>query len=215
MQPAMKLFVPDAIESYAHDHTRPRPQLFDELASFTKANVPWPQMQVGRVEGSLLKLLAALAGARRILEIGTYTGYSAMCLAEALPEGGELVTCEIDQAIADIARSFVDCSPHAAKIRIAVGDGLETVRGLAGPFDMAFIDADKARYLDYYEAILPILRPGGLIAADNVLWSGEVLDPNSEDGVGLARFNDHVTGDPRVENVFLTVRDGLMLIRKL
>ncbi len=211
----MKLFVPDEIERYAHDHTRERPALFEELRAYTHANVPAPQMQVGRVEGSLLKLLAGLCGARRILEIGTYTGYSALCMAEALPEGGELVTCDINPEVAKVARSFFDKSPHGRKIRIALGDAIDTIRGLDGPFDMLFLDADKARYIAYYEAILPKLRAGGLVVADNVLWSGEVLKPGSDDGRGLAAFNEHVTRDARVENVMLTVRDGIMLARKL
>ncbi len=211
----MKLFVPDEIDRYAHDHTRARPPLYDELRDYTHAHVATPQMQVGRVEGTLLKLLAALCGARRIVELGTYTGYSALCMAEALPDGGELITCDRNEEVTKVAQSFFDKSPHGKKIRIALGDALATVRGLSGPIDMVFLDADKARYVDYYEALLPLVRPGGLIAADNVLWSGEVLAPASDDGKGLARFNEHVSRDARVENVLLTVRDGIMLARKV
>jgi caffeoyl-CoA O-methyltransferase len=211
----MRLFVPPEIDAYAHDHTRARPQLFDELRAYTYDKVASPQMQVGRVEGSLLKMLAALAGARRILEIGTFTGYSALCMAEALPEDGELVTCDKSQEFTAVAQQFFAKSPHGKKIHVALGDALDTLKALTGPFDLAFIDADKARYVDYYEAILPLLRAGGLVAADNVLWSGEVLDPQSDDARGLCAFNDRVTADPRVENVLLTLRDGLMLARKL
>lgn len=211
----MKLFVPEKIESYAHDHTRSRGRLFDELRAYTHAHVPSPQMQVGRVEGTLLMLLAKLAGARRILEIGTYTGYSTLCMAEALPNDGELITCDRSEEFTEVAKRFFAKSPHGQKIRVVLGDALETVRAFdATPFDMAFVDADKARYPDYYEEILPRLRQGGLFVADNTLWSGDVLDPKTPDARGIAAFNDRVNADERVENVLLTVRDGIMLARK-
>jgi caffeoyl-CoA O-methyltransferase len=213
----MKLFVPEEIEQYAHDHTCVRPPLFDELREYTLQNVPVPQMQVGRVEGTLLKTLAALVGAKRILEIGTYTGYSALCMAEALPADGELITCDHNAEVTAVAQRFFDKSPHGKKITINVGDALETVKKLPrdGSIDMAFIDADKSRYPEYYEEILPRLRAGGIIVIDNVLWSGEVLDPQSDDAKGIAAVNDRVQSDDRVENVLLPVRDGVMLARKL
>jgi len=211
----MNIVDPD-IERYAHDHTRQRPPLLDELREVTYAGVPDPQMQVGRVEGALLKLLASLAGARRALEIGTFTGYSALCIAEALPDDGELITCDRDPDVTRIARSFFDRSEHGHKIRIALGDALASVRALPEdpPFDLVFIDADKERYVDYYEAVVPRLRSGGLLLADNTLWSGRVLDPRADSDRALVAFNARVTADPRVENVLLTVRDGLMLARK-
>jgi caffeoyl-CoA O-methyltransferase len=217
MLPAMKPLIDPDIERYAHDHTRPRPPLFDELRELTFSTVHDPNMQVGRIEGAFLKLLASLAGARRALEVGTYTGYSALCIAEALPDDGELITCDRDPEVTRIARSFFDRSEHGKKIRIALGDALETVRALPmePAFDLAFIDADKERYVDYYEALLPLLRPGGLLVADNTLWSGEVLAPTTQSARAIVHFNDHVTGDPRVENVLLSVRDGVMLVRKL
>jgi len=175
-----------------------------------------PQMQVGRVEGALLKLLVASLGARRVLEIGTYTGYSALCMAEALPSDGFVLTCDNNPQSTQVAQRFFDRSPHGDKISIALGDALETVRALdQQPFDLAFIDADKSRYVSYFEEILPRLRGGGLLVADNVLWSGEVLDPQTEDARGLAAFNELVLQDERVDNVFLPVRDGIMLARKL
>ena len=211
----MKLFVPEDIESYARDHTRSRGALFDELREYTYRHVPSPQMQVGRIEGTLLMLLAKLLGARRILELGTYTGYSTLCMAEALPDDGELITCDVSEEFTSVARSFFAKSPHGKKIRLMLGDALTTLKNLeAQPFDMAFVDADKARYPAYYEAILPRLRPGGLFVADNTLWSGDVLAPKSEDARGIAAFNDRVQNDDRVENVLLTVRDGVMLARK-
>lgn len=212
----MKLFVPEEIDSYAHAHTNPRPALFEDLRAHTQANVPYPQMQVGRVEGTLLKTLAALCGAKRILEVGTYTGYSALCMAEALPDDGVLITCDRSEEYTAVAREYFAKSPHGNKIEIRIGDALDTVRALDDtPFDMAFVDADKARYPTYYDEIIPRLRVGGLLVIDNVLWSGAVLDPKSDDDKGIAEVNAKVTADDRVENVLLTVRDGVMLVRKL
>ena len=212
----MKLFVPPEIDRYAREHTSERPALFDELRSHTYATFDNPQMQVGRVEGMLLKLLVALCGAKRVLEIGTFTGYSALCMAEALPADGELITCDHNEEHVAAARSFFERSPHGHKITIRLGDALDTVVALDDkPFDLVFIDADKARYLDYYEQLLPRLRTGGLLVADNVLWSGEVLDPSSDDARGIVAMNERVQSDDRVDNVLLPVRDGLMLARKL
>ena len=212
----MSPMIAPEIEQYTHDHTRARPPLFDELRDATYASMSSPGMQVGRVEGALLKMLCQLASARRVLEIGTFTGYSALCLAEGLPDDGELVTCDIDPEATRIARSFFDRSPHGHKIRIALGDALATVRALpdSPPLDLVFIDADKERYSDYYEAVLPKLRTGGLIIADNTLWSGRVLDPQAATDRAIVAFNERVNADPRVENVLLPVRDGMMLARK-
>ncbi|WP_437928143.1 class I SAM-dependent methyltransferase [Sorangium sp. So ce291] len=205
------------LERYAHDHTEPPPALLDELREYTRAHDPRAGMQVGRIEGTLLGVLVALMQARRVLEIGTFTGYSALSMAQALPPDGELITCDLDPEVARVARSFFDRSEHGKKIRIAVGDALDTIRALPAspPFDLVFIDADKVRYSTYYEEALPRLRRGGLIVADNTLWSGEVLAPETEDGRALAAFNDLVVRDPRVEKVMLTVRDGVTLARKL
>jgi caffeoyl-CoA O-methyltransferase len=213
----MKLLIDPAIDRYIHDHTSARPALFDELREVTYASMEDPQMQVGRVEGGLLKLLVAVSGARRVVEIGTFTGYSALSMAEGLPDDGELITCDINPEAARVAQSFFDRSPHGKKISLRLGDALETLRKLPSDLaiDLAFIDADKERYVDYYEEILPRLRKNGLIAADNTLWSGSVVDPQTESARAIARYNDHVMADPRVENVLLSVRDGLMLARKL
>jgi caffeoyl-CoA O-methyltransferase len=209
-------FIDPALDQYAHDHTRARPALFDELREHTYANVALPQMQVGRVEGTLLKTLAALIGARRILEIGTFTGYSALCMAEALPDDGKLLSCDRSEEFTAVAHRFFAKSPHGHKIEILIGDALDTVKSLpADPIDMAFLDADKARYPDYYEAIVPRLRKNGLLVIDNVLWSGAVLDPQTDDARGIAAVNDRAQADERVENVLLPVRDGIMIVRKL
>jgi caffeoyl-CoA O-methyltransferase len=212
----MELLIAPALDHYIQEHTRSRPALFDELRDVTYASTSAPQMQVGRVEGTFLEMLVGLMGARRVLEIGTFTGYSALSMAEGLPDDGELVTCDIDPETTKIARAFFDRAPWGKKITLRLGDARETLRTLPAdrPFDLAFIDADKSGYVDYYEAILPLLRPGGLIVADNTLWSGKVLDPKTKDDHAIVRFNAHVQADARVENVLLSVRDGMMLARK-
>lgn len=213
----MLTLVPPEIEDYVHAHTQSQDALFDELREFTYAHMQSPQMQVGRVEGTLLKMLAALIGARRVLEIGTFTGYSALSMAEALPDEGVLITCDIDPEAAKIARSFFDKSPHGRKIEIRLGPALETLHGMseAETFDLAFIDADKENYLAYYEAVLPRVRKNGLIVIDNTLWSGRVLNPSEVTDRAIAALNAHIKSDRRVENVLLSVRDGMMLARKL
>jgi caffeoyl-CoA O-methyltransferase len=210
----MKAFLAPEIEEYLFEHTRAPSRIFEEMRERTYAEVPSPQMQVGRVEGALLRILVGAIGARRVLEIGTFTGFSGLSMAEALPDDGELVTCDIDPKATAMARQFFDRSPHGKKITIALGDALETLKTLSGPFDLVFLDADKERYPDYYEATLPMLRAGGLVVADNTLWSGEVLDPQTASAKAIARFNRRVTTDPRVDNVLLPVRDGIMLARK-
>lgn len=213
----MTPIVPEAIERYAHDHTTPRGALFDELRERTYATMKSPHMQVGRVEGAFLKTLCALAGARRVLEVGTFTGFSTLCMAEALPDDGELVTCDIDPEAVAVARSFFERSPHGKKITVRLGDAIDTISGLAGgpPFDVVFLDADKERYSDYYELAIPMLRKGGILVADNTLWSGRVLAPSADTDRAIVAFNRRVADDPRVESVLVTVRDGMMIARKL
>ena len=207
--------VPEAIEAYAARHTTPLPPLLEELQATTRARMgARAQMLSGHIEGTLLQFLAAAVGARRILELGTFTGFSALMLAAALPEDGQLITCEIDPEALAIARSFFARSPHGHKIAVREGPALETLKTLQGPFDLVFIDADKTGYLAYYEAVLPLLAPNGLIVVDNVLRSGRVLDPQNENDRAIVAFNEHVQRDPRVVNVILTVRDGVMLIRR-
>ncbi len=171
-------------------------------------------MTTGRIEARFLKLLARLVGAQRILEIGTFGGYSALSMAEALPEDGTLVTCDEDPVAIAFAQKYFSESPHGKKIKQMEGPALESIEKLTGTFDMAFIDADKINYSNYYEAILPMIRPGGLIAVDNVLWSGRVLDPQDESDRAIHKFNERVVKDQRVESVLLTVRDGLNCIIK-
>lgn len=210
----MLTFIDEAVEGFAHDHTEPEYDLYVRLREETYRVMNSPQMQVGRIEGRFLKMLVRLGGARRILEIGMFTGYSALMMAEGLPDDGHLITCDVDPKAEAIARRYFAESPDGHKIEIRMGPALETIKTLEGPLDMVFIDADKTNYSNYYEACLPLLKPGGLIVADNVLWSGRVLDPKSDDDHAIVEFDRLVQSDPRVENVCLTVRDGMMLAWK-
>jgi caffeoyl-CoA O-methyltransferase len=204
-------FISDEIDAYANDHSTPESALCRELAEETRAKSTQSQMMIGNTEGLFLRTLVRAAGAKRVLEIGTFTGYSALAMAGGLPDDGTLITCDIDPEATAIARSFWARSPDGNKIELRLGPALDTIKGLDGPFDVVFIDADKGGYIDYWEAIVPIVRKGGLIAADNVLWSGRVLDPQEPDDRALAAFNRHVAADDRVEQVMLPVRDGITI----
>jgi caffeoyl-CoA O-methyltransferase len=206
--------VDEAIETFAHDHTKPESELFTRLRDETYSSMQYPQMQVGRIEGQFLKMLVRLTGARLVLEIGMFTGYSGLMMAEGLPDDGRLITCDVNPKAEEIARRYFGESPHGHKIDVRIGPALNTIATLDGPLDMVFIDADKGNYSNYYEACMPLVRPGGLIVADNVLWSGDVLDPKDEDSRAIVAFDKLVQSDPRVENVCLTVRDGMMLAWK-
>ncbi len=206
--------VDEKLEAYAEQQTEGLAPLFDALREETFANMQSPGMQVGRLEGTFLKLLVKLTGARRVLEIGMFTGYSGLMMAEGLPDDGELITCDIDPKAEAMAKRYFAQSPHGKKIQIRLAPALETLKTLRGPFDLVFIDADKENYLGYYEGVLPLLRQGGLIIADNTLWSGKVLAPKEESDKAIVAFNAHVAKDARVEKVLLTVRDGMTLIRK-
>ena len=207
-------FIDENIEEYAFDHTSYEGDLLRQLEEETYEKLEIPQMTTGRIEARLLKLLARLVGAKRILEIGTFAGYSALSMAEALPEEGELVTCEMDPEAIIFAKKYFDLSSHGKKITLMEGPALESLKKISGPFDMAFIDADKENYNNYYEAILPLIRSGGLMAIDNVLWSGRVLDPQDKSDKAIHQLNERVIQDERVESVLLTVRDGLNCIVK-
>lgn len=211
----MQPLVDEAIENYAHLHTRPEPADLQALALRTEREMPDPQMLTGRVEGRLLKLIAVLVRPRFVLEVGTFTGYSALSIAEGAPDDAQIVTCEIDPAAAAVAQAAFDASPVGRKIEIRMGPALETIGRLERQVDLAFIDADKERYPEYYEAILERTRPGGFLVLDNMLWSGRVVAPGDAISRTLAELNARIAADPRVENVLLTVRDGIQLVRKL
>jgi caffeoyl-CoA O-methyltransferase len=207
--------VSEDIEAYAAAHTTPPEALLAELAEETRAKLQSPQMLTGTIEGRLLELLVHGLQAKRVLELGTYSGYSSLSMAPGLPPDGRIDTCEVKEAHADVARRYIARSPYADRITVHLGPALETIAQLEGDFDFVFIDADKVNYLNYYEAVLPRLSPEGLIAADNTLWSGRVIDESddSEDTRAIKEFNEHVRSDSRVTSVMLTVRDGVTLIR--
>ncbi len=206
----------EAIEEYAAAQSSAESPLLTALAAETRQVTDAPSMMVGQVEGRFLEFLVFLSQARLVVEIGTFTGYSALSMAPALPPGGRIVTCDIDPETNAIARRHAAASPWADRIEFRLGPALETLATLDGPFDLVFIDADKTSYLAYYEAVLPKLAERGVIAVDNVLWGGAVVDPSdeTEDTAALRAFNATVAADPRVVCVMLTVRDGVTLIRK-
>jgi caffeoyl-CoA O-methyltransferase len=211
----MAFTVREEIERYAEEHTTPPTDLLAALAEETRATLRSPQMLTGTIEGRFLEMLVWASGARRVLELGTYSGYSALSMAAALPEGGRIDTCEVDEQHAEVARRYIAQSPYADRVTVHLGPGLETIERLEGDFDLVFIDADKENYVNYYEAVLPRLSERGLIAADNTLWSGRVLEEedNSEGTRAIKAFNEHVGADSRVVSVMLTIRDGVTLIR--
>jgi caffeoyl-CoA O-methyltransferase len=210
------VIVPDEIDGYAAAHTTPPTELLRELADETRANLQSPQMLTGTIEGRFLELLVFGLRAKRVLELGTYSGYSSLSMAAGLPEGGHIDSCEADATHAEVARRYIAQSPYADRITVHLGPALETIQQLEGEFDFVFIDADKENYLNYYEALLPRLGPHGLMAIDNTLWSGRVLD--EEDGSdatkAIREINDRIATDERVVAAQLTVRDGVTLVRR-
>ena len=210
----MIALVSEKIEAYAADHTRAQPEVLDRLAQETRRSMKHSEMLTGRLEGGFLRLMVRAFQARRVVEIGMFTGYSALSMAEALPDDGKLITCEVNPEAEAIARRYFRESPHGDKIEIRMGPALQTLEKLEGPFDFAFIDADKENYPSYYELCLERLRPGGAMAVDNVLWSGRVLDPQDEETRAIATLNERVSKDDRVDHVLLTIRDGVMLVIK-
>jgi caffeoyl-CoA O-methyltransferase len=204
------------LEAYAEAHTTPPDAVLADLAAETLDTLERPQMLTGTIEGRFLELLVHGLGAKRVLEVGTYSGYGTISMAAGLPEGGRIDTCELSEEHAAVARRYVERAGHADRVTVHLGPALETIRGLDGGFDFVFIDADKPSYVAYYEEVLPRLSAHGLIAADNTLWSGRILDDadDSESTRAIREFNEHVVADERVVSVMLTVRDGITLIRR-
>ena len=209
--------VDPSVEAYAEAHTTPPADHLLRVAETTRqAQGAFAGMMVGALEGRFLEFLVFATRARRVLEIGTFTGYSALSMAGALPADGRIITCEVDSDRAKLAQSHFDASPDGGKIELRLGPALATIEAVDERFDLVFIDADKTNYLNYYNAVLPKLADDGLIAADNTLWRQQVLDDtdHSDDTAALRKFNDAVVADERVVCVQLTVRDGVTLIRK-
>lgn len=206
------------LHAYLVKHGPPPDPVLESLASETRALGGIAIMQVAPEQGALLTMLVKLIGARRVVEIGTFTGYSALCLARGLPGDGKLLCCDVSQDWTAIAKRHWEKAGVADRIELVIAPAIETLRALPrdAHLDLAFIDADKTSYVDYYEEILTRLRPGGLILADNVLWSGNVVNPKADDAntAAIRRFNDHVAADRRVESVMLPISDGLTFARK-
>jgi predicted O-methyltransferase YrrM len=212
----MSFIVAPEVEQYAEEHTTLPPSYLRALAEETRSSMAAPQMMVGALEGRFLEMLVFALQPQLVLEIGMFTGYSSLSMAAALPPGGRIVTCDVDPKAEEVARRHIEASPYSDRIEIRMGPALDTIAGLDGPFDLVFIDADKTNYRNYYDAVLPKLAERGMIAADNVLWSGQVIDPNdtSDNTEALRAFNDYVNSDARTVNVMCTIRDGVTLIRR-
>jgi caffeoyl-CoA O-methyltransferase len=205
------------IETYAMANSTPAPVYLREIFERTTVETGQPNMLVGPLEGRFLKLVVAMLRPRRVLEVGCFTGYSSLWMAEALEDAAEIVTLDIDPTHVAMARANHAAVPHGSRVKVIEGPALESMATLEPGFDMAFIDADKGNYLAYYEECLRLVRPGGFILADNTLWYAEVIDPakTGDDVTAIRAFNKHVARDSRVEAVVLTVRDGITLMRKL
>jgi caffeoyl-CoA O-methyltransferase len=207
----MNYVLDPAIDDYAAKYTSAEPQVLSELSRITQ-----PRMLSGHVQGRFLAMIVGLMQAKKILEIGTFTGYSAICMAEGLTNGGKIISIDINDEVLPIAREAVEHAGMQEKIELITGNAADVLPTLQGPFDLIFIDADKRNYAKYYELSLPLLRKGGLILADNVLWSGRVMDETVKDAdtAALRSFSEMVQHDERVDNVMLTLRDGVLMIVK-
>lgn len=214
-------FVDENIENYAISKSNRPSQFVIGLGEETRANVPMSMMLVGEMEGSLLGFLVRSLRVKRVLEIGTYTGYSALCMAENLPQDGEVITLDIDDELTPLSKKHWEQSPHGSKINKVIGPALETIPEIQGEFDLVFIDADKQNYLNYLKLVVPRLSERGIVVVDNVLWSGKVLqnssdlDPEDTSTEHIKSLNDYVAASPDLYGTLLPVRDGIFLITKL
>lgn len=202
------------IESYCKSRSSEESNLLKELLKKTYERTRNPEMSIGHIPGIFLRILVKAINAKKILEIGTFTGYSALSMAESLPEDGKLITCDFDKDDTKLASEYFAKSLHGKKIQLLLGNAIDTIPLLTDIFDLIFIDADKQNYLNYWNLCLPKLRPGGLIVVDNTLWYGKVLDPTDETDFAIAEFNDQVKKDSRVDMVLLSIRDGITLAYK-
>ena len=210
-------FIDPKLDDYAGLHTSPENVLLNELNRQTHLKILQPRMLSGHIQGRLLSMFSHMIQPKCILEIGTYTGYSALCMAEGLQKDGKLITMDVNEELAPFTQSYFDKSEYAKQIDFRVGNALEIIPTLNETFDLVFIDADKENYSNYFDLVIDKVRQGGFIIADNVLWSGKVIEPikpNDKDTQALIEFNKKIHNDERVENVLAPVRDGLMIIRK-
>ncbi|WP_337042229.1 O-methyltransferase [Emticicia sp. 17c] len=209
-------FIPSDIDQYCVDHTTPENDLLSKLNRETHAKVLQSRMLSGHLQGRFLSMLSHMVQPKLILEIGTYTGYSALCLAEGLAENGKIITIDVNEELEDFVRGFFQQSSLNHKIDFRVGNALEIIPDITQEIDIVFIDADKLNYANYYDLVFDKVRTGGYIIADNVLWSGKVSNPaaKDKDTLSIRAFNDKLHTDTRVENILLPIRDGLMVVRK-
>ena len=210
----MELINPD-IEKYAKTLSLEESEHLLNISKTTHEELEYDQMLSGKLEGRFLRMLIQLIGAKRVLEIGMFTGYSALTMAEALPDDGTIITCDTNDRYANMARRFFKKSPCGHKISVIMGPALETLTKIEGPFDLIFLDADKNNYPEYYRILLPMLKIGGLLIVDNAFWEGKVIDRSDVKSAAIDRLNRMVYDDPTVENVLLTIRDGINLVRKV
>ena len=211
-------FIPKELDDYVVNHSEDEPELLQELTRETYQKILQPRMLSGHYQGRLLSMISKLMHPKNILEIGTYTGYSALCLAEGMPDDGELHTIDINEELVDFQRTYFDRSPYGKQIFQHLGNALEIIPSLNKTFDLIFIDADKDNYPAYFNVIIDKLNPGGIILSDNVLWSGKVIEPIKEDDVStkaLLEYNTLLKEDKRIETIILPIRDGLTISRKI
>lgn len=211
-------FLPKEIEEYAERFTRPEGAVLAELNRETYAKVMTPRMLSGHLQGQLLRMFSQMIRPQNILEIGTYTGYSALCMVDGLKEGGKLVTIDVNEELQDIISNYIAKAGKTDSIELRIGNAIDIIPTLSQTFDLVFIDADKENYSNYFDLVIDRLNVGGYIIADNVLWSGKVLEVDEDldkDTIGLKRYVEKVNDDPRVENVLMPIRDGLLIARKL
>ena len=209
-------FISLELEQYAGIHTSPESELLARINRETHLEVLQPRMLSGHLQGRVLSLLANLLKPKRILEIGTYTGYSALCLAEGLPDDGKLITIDVKEELQARVQGYFNDSSYKGQIDYRIGDAMELIPTLPDMWDLVFIDADKKNYLNYYDLVIERMNPGGIILADNILWSGKVIDEAAQDRetVLLRKYNERIQADERVENILLPIRDGIMVARK-
>lgn len=204
-------------EQYVAEHSSPQSEALEWIQKQTHIRTNYPRMLTGAVQGRFLTMLARISGAERVLEIGTFTGYSSTCFAYGIKEGGMVDTLEINDELEDLIREGWERAGVRDRITLHIGDAKQTLRTLSGPYDIVYMDANKREYCDYYDLIFDLVRPGGLILADDVLWDGKLWQdpmPSDKQTLGIAAFNDMVATDSRVESVILPWRDGLNIIRK-
>lgn len=209
-------FLPHPIAQYAEAHTTPENELLQRLNRETNLKIMQARMLSGHLQGRFLAMISQMMQPKNILEIGTYTGYSALCLAEGLTDGGKIITIDVNEELETFTRSYFDASIYREKINFRIGNALEIVPLLTESFDIVFIDADKKNYSNYYDLVIDKVRQGGIIIADNVLWSGKVAETGKadKDTQALLDYNQKIHNDPRVENVLLPIRDGLLVAQK-